>query len=306
MFAALYDWLLLLHILAAMLWLGGIVVIGAFAFRILRTREPGATAAFLGNLRVIGPLVLAPAPVILLAMGIWMVAEQWEFDQTWVSLGFGLFLVGVPDRRRAPEPRRDRRREGVEGRRRRRGAAPPAALGVRYGRDPRPARRRDVGHGLQARPVNELLTASRYMVLATADADGVPWASPVWFATDDGRAFYWVSDPNARHSRNIAARPEIAIVIFDSTVTPGDAAAVYMEARAEQAGVDGLDVFNRGCDGAGHPAVGSRTGHRSRQAPPVPRRRGRADDARAGRRADPARLAPKSPSRRTPLRGRGR
>ena len=93
--------------------------------------------------------------------------------------------------------------------------------------------------------MNELVTASRYMVLATADADGVPWASPVWFATEDGRAFYWVSDPNARHSRNIAARPEIAIVIFDSTVTPGDAAAVYMEARAEQVGADGLDVFNR-------------------------------------------------------------
>ena len=93
MFAALYDWLLFLHILAAMLWLGGIVVIGAFAFRILHTRQPGATAAFLGNLRVIGPLVLAPAPAILLAMGIWMVADRWEFDETWVSLGFGLFLV---------------------------------------------------------------------------------------------------------------------------------------------------------------------------------------------------------------------
>jgi hypothetical protein len=37
--------------------------------------------------------VLAPAPVILLAMGIWMVADRWEFDETWVSLGFGLFLV---------------------------------------------------------------------------------------------------------------------------------------------------------------------------------------------------------------------
>jgi uncharacterized membrane protein len=93
MFAALYDWLLFLHIIAAMLWLGGIAVVGAFAVRILRTREPGATAGFLGSLRLIGPLVLAPAPVILLAMGIWMVAEQWEFDQTWVSLGFGLFLV---------------------------------------------------------------------------------------------------------------------------------------------------------------------------------------------------------------------
>jgi uncharacterized membrane protein len=92
-FAALYDWLLLLHILAGMFWLGGITVVGAFAVRILRTREPGATAAFLGSLRVIGPLVLAPAPVILLGMGIWMVADQWDFGDTWVSVGFALFAV---------------------------------------------------------------------------------------------------------------------------------------------------------------------------------------------------------------------
>jgi nitroimidazol reductase NimA-like FMN-containing flavoprotein (pyridoxamine 5'-phosphate oxidase superfamily) len=89
------------------------------------------------------------------------------------------------------------------------------------------------------------LPASPYMTLATADAGGVPWASPVWFATEDERVFYWVSDPNARHSRNIAARPEIAIVIFDSTVTPGDAQAVYMAARAEQVEPAQLDVFNR-------------------------------------------------------------
>jgi hypothetical protein len=94
------------------------------------------------------------------------------------------------------------------------------------------------------------------MVLATADAGGVPWASPVWFATDDGRTFYWVSDPNARHSRNIAARPEIAIVIFDSTVRPNEGAAVYMAARAEPAGVDGLDVFNRACAAQGIPQWG--------------------------------------------------
>ena len=83
-----------------------------------------------------------------------------------------------------------------------------------------------------------------FMTLATADAEGVPWASPVWFAPDGYSELLWVSDPNARHSRNIAARPQIAIVIYDSRQTPGDGFAVYMEARAEQTGVDGLEVFN--------------------------------------------------------------
>src|SRR4051812_39999498 len=93
MFAALYDWLLLLHILAAMFWVGGITVVGAFAVRILRSKETGATAGFLGSLRVIGPIVLAPAPVLLLGMGIWMVAKQWDFGQTWITLAFALFIV---------------------------------------------------------------------------------------------------------------------------------------------------------------------------------------------------------------------
>jgi nitroimidazol reductase NimA-like FMN-containing flavoprotein (pyridoxamine 5'-phosphate oxidase superfamily) len=91
-----------------------------------------------------------------------------------------------------------------------------------------------------------VIAANRYMVLATADEQGLPWATPVWFATEDHRDFYWVSDPNARHSRNIAARPEIAIAIFDSSVTPGDAAAVYMRARAEQvAPADIMGVYAR-------------------------------------------------------------
>jgi hypothetical protein len=91
------------------------------------------------------------------------------------------------------------------------------------------------------------------MTLATAAADGVPWASPVWYATEDGRDFYWVSDPRARHSRNIAERPEIAIVIFDSTVAPGEADAVYLAARAEQVGTAGLEVFGRCSEAQGLP-----------------------------------------------------
>ena len=79
-----------------------------------------------------------------------------------------------------------------------------------------------------------IIDANSYMTLSTADASGRPWVSPVWFATLDHRRFFWVSDPTARHSRNLAARPQLAIVIFDSTVVPGDAAPVYMSAVAEQ------------------------------------------------------------------------
>jgi pyridoxine/pyridoxamine 5'-phosphate oxidase len=79
-----------------------------------------------------------------------------------------------------------------------------------------------------------LVDANAYMTLATADESGRPWATPVWFAHEAYLDFIWVSRPQARHSRNVAARPQVAIVIFDSTVPIGNGRAVYLEANAEQ------------------------------------------------------------------------
>jgi hypothetical protein len=79
-----------------------------------------------------------------------------------------------------------------------------------------------------------IIEGNRYMVLGTADEDGVPWVTPVWFAQSDHRRFIWVSSPERRHSQNVRARPDVSIVIFDSRVAVGSARAVYMSARAEE------------------------------------------------------------------------
>ena len=75
---------------------------------------------------------------------------------------------------------------------------------------------------------DRIIGATQYMVLATSDATGLPWATPVWFASADGRDFYWVSDPEARHSKNLAVRPQVAITIFDSTQPPGTGEGAYL------------------------------------------------------------------------------
>ena len=79
-----------------------------------------------------------------------------------------------------------------------------------------------------------LIDEAMYMTLATADAEGRPWASPLWFAHAEYTQFLWLSKPDARHSRNLASRPEVAIVVFDSTVPIGGAEAVYVEGVAEE------------------------------------------------------------------------
>jgi nitroimidazol reductase NimA-like FMN-containing flavoprotein (pyridoxamine 5'-phosphate oxidase superfamily) len=52
-----------------------------------------------------------------------------------------------------------------------------------------------------------IIDSNRYMTLATADESGLPWASPVWYASAEYREFFWVSSPDVRHSRNLATRP---------------------------------------------------------------------------------------------------
>ena len=73
-----------------------------------------------------------------------------------------------------------------------------------------------------------------YMTLGTADEDGRPWASPVYYAVEDYREFIWVSRPGSRHSRNIAVRPQLGIAIFDSRVPIDTGHGVYMSALAEE------------------------------------------------------------------------
>ena len=87
-----------------------------------------------------------------------------------------------------------------------------------------------------------IVRANQYMVLATGDDAGVPWATPVWFATEDARNLYWVSSPETRHSRNIAARPQVGIAIFDSTQAPGTGEGVYLSAVATQVPPDELEA----------------------------------------------------------------
>ena len=93
-----------------------------------------------------------------------------------------------------------------------------------------------------------VIDSNQFMTIGTADDEGVPWVSPVWYTPEEYREFFWVSDPEARHSSNIAVRPRVAIVIFDSH-EPGGWKAVYFSATAsELTGADverGIELYNR-------------------------------------------------------------
>lgn len=87
-----------------------------------------------------------------------------------------------------------------------------------------------------------VLNDTCYAVLATADADGQPWATPVWFAPDGLDRLYWVSWPGSRHSALIEQRPCVALTVFDSTAVPNEGTAFYATARARECPEEHLDA----------------------------------------------------------------
>ncbi len=93
-----------------------------------------------------------------------------------------------------------------------------------------------------------IIDSNLYMVIGTADEAGIPWVSPVYYSPARYTEFYWISSAEARHSHNLAVRPQVSIVIFDSQAPIGTGQAVYMSAIAEEvASVDlnqGIAIYN--------------------------------------------------------------
>ena len=51
--------------------------------------------------------------------------------------------------------------------------------------------------------VPRLLARHRYLVLGTADPDGSPWVTPVFFAADGEYRVFWVSSPDSQGSGKV-------------------------------------------------------------------------------------------------------
>jgi Pyridoxamine 5'-phosphate oxidase len=101
----------------------------------------------------------------------------------------------------------------------------------------------------------EIVDAALYMVIATADPSGQPWASPVYFAHSGYREFFWISRPEATHSINLRDRREVGIVIFDSSVPINRGQGVYISGVARELPAhetaEGIELFSKRTVGHG-------------------------------------------------------
>jgi uncharacterized membrane protein len=88
-----YQWYLMVHILTAVIWVGGSLVTQFFAFRILQTNDPVRMAGFSKDVEWIGTRLFMPSSLLLLVFGFLLVHEaDWGYP-FWVIFGLAVFGV---------------------------------------------------------------------------------------------------------------------------------------------------------------------------------------------------------------------
>jgi len=89
-----YEFWLFLHILAAMVWIGGAVAIQVFGILTKRAADPAKTAFFAQNVSLTVMWVLLPAALVVLAAGIGLVENgNWPWGEPFVTWGLILWIA---------------------------------------------------------------------------------------------------------------------------------------------------------------------------------------------------------------------
>ena len=85
-----YTVLKTIHVIAAVAWVGGGSVLVILLARARRASDTPTLAALVRQLQFVGPRIFAPAGLILVITGIWIVQHQGSPWDLWIILG----LVG--------------------------------------------------------------------------------------------------------------------------------------------------------------------------------------------------------------------
>jgi uncharacterized membrane protein len=84
-----------LHIVGAIVWIGGVIAVNIISVRIAREKEGAALAALSRQSRFYGVAVIGPAAGLTLLAGIVMIAVSGLGAPLWVIWGFAAILVSM-------------------------------------------------------------------------------------------------------------------------------------------------------------------------------------------------------------------
>lgn len=91
-----YELFLFVHILMAIVWVGGGVMLQLLALRVLASTDAARTAGFAGDVEQIGMKVFMPASLLLLVSAIGLMlndASPWDWGEPFVTVGLVVWAI---------------------------------------------------------------------------------------------------------------------------------------------------------------------------------------------------------------------
>lgn len=89
------SWLKFIHVLAAVAWVGGSILLQVYGARLAKAGAEDRIRS--ANDSLVAGNLFAAAGIVTLAAGVWLVlrVDAWDFDQAWISIGFAGVLLGA-------------------------------------------------------------------------------------------------------------------------------------------------------------------------------------------------------------------
>ena len=91
---ATYQAYKVVHVVAAVVWLGGGLMLTILGARIARERDARRMVAFTRDVEALSNRVFVPASLVVLVFGFLLIhSGHWSYRPLWIQLGLGLFAV---------------------------------------------------------------------------------------------------------------------------------------------------------------------------------------------------------------------
>ena len=90
-----YQLLLYVHIVCAVIWVGGAVYAQLLAVRVTRSPDPSELPHLARHIESIGTRVFGPVALLLFIAGVGMTLQAWSFGQTWIAVSVALWVLSA-------------------------------------------------------------------------------------------------------------------------------------------------------------------------------------------------------------------
>jgi protoporphyrinogen IX oxidase len=93
-----YNAFKFVHVLSAVVWVGGACTVQVYALLATRTNDPLRVAAFAKDTEFVGTRIFLPSSLILLVSGIFTLHDSsglWSFGQGWVQFGLVVGTLSI-------------------------------------------------------------------------------------------------------------------------------------------------------------------------------------------------------------------